>query len=253
MSPAGAPLLCHGSWLPVLDFHGHGPPTGQPLHPDEICLCPCPQHQAQTPGCKFALGQKCSHSPRRIITLSGRDVLEGKKVFLWFGNTLHLVQVWCGDGCVPIYTHCGNFIWREPARTGFHLTAKDLFGFLCWKLCFSRGVGWGEPDGPMNIVVMDKSRGGTVKPAECKQPPTPCWQRSLKRSVRVASLVLRQSARGFTRPPLALMCRIPSISAARFAPHPPPDLRKWKAAFLMGNPFPSGRAISCRWSLSVST
>lgn len=28
----------------------------------------------------------------------------------------------------------------------------------------------GEPDGPMNIVVMDKSWGGAAKPAECKQP-----------------------------------------------------------------------------------
>jgi len=145
----------------------------------------------------------------------------GEKVLLWFGNTPHLVQVWSGDDCVPIYKHCRNFIWREPARTGFSLTAKDLFGFLCWKLCFSRGVGWGEPDGPMNIVVMDKSRGGTVKPAECKQPPTPRWQHSLKYSACVASPVLRQSARGLARPPLTLMCRIPSISAARFSPRSP--------------------------------
>lgn len=158
----------------------------------------------------------------------------------------HLVQISYGDGCISIYIHCRNLIWQEPARTGLHLTAKGLFGFLCWKLWFSRAVGWGEPDGPMDIVVMDKSRGGTVKPAECKQPPTACWQCRLKRWARFASPVLRQSTHGFTHPPLASVCRIPLISAAGFARCPPPELWKWKAAFHMGDPFLSGRVISFR-------
>lgn len=92
--------------------------------------------------------------------------------------------------------------------------------------------------------------GGTVKPAECKQPPTPCWQCLLKSSVCIASPVLRQSIRRFVHLPLALMCRIPSISSARY---PPPDLWKWKGTFYMCDSFLGVRAISCRWSLFAGT
>lgn len=138
------------------------PQYGNQLNPGETCPCPHPQHQAGIPGCRFALGQKPSCSPRSIITPNGRDLLGEKRYvgFLKFWNALPFVQVQCGDSYIPIYKLCRNVIWWEPAWTGFRLTAKDLFGFLCWKLCLSRGVGWGEPDGPMNIVVMDKSRGG---------------------------------------------------------------------------------------------
>lgn len=101
--------------------------------------------------CSWAGMLSPSCSPRSIITSSSR---EKKRCFVILCRSDMGM-----NGCVPISKHCGNFIWRVPARGGFRWTAKDLFGLLCWNLCFSRGAGWGETDGPTNIVVLDKSHG----------------------------------------------------------------------------------------------
>lgn len=61
------------------------PQCGSRLNPAETCLCPCPEHRAQIPSCKSALGQKHSRSPRSIIP-SGRDMLEKKRGFLVLGT-----------------------------------------------------------------------------------------------------------------------------------------------------------------------
>lgn len=101
--------------------------------------------------CSWAGMLSPSCSPRSIITSSSR---EKKRCFVILCRSDMGM-----NGCVPIGKHRGNFIWRVPAQGGFRWTAKDLFGLLCWNLCFSRGVGWGETDGPTNIVVLDKSHG----------------------------------------------------------------------------------------------
>lgn len=82
----------------------------------------------------------------------------------------------------------------------------------------------GEPDGPMNIVVMDKSCGGAAKPAECKQPPTPRVLAALAGGFgarRLASAASKRSSIhaptfGFNvQNPLGLSSQIRPISSPR--------------------------------------
>lgn len=70
------------------------PQYGNQLNPGETCPCPRPQHWAGIPGCRFALGQKPSCSPRSIITPNGRDLLGEKRyvVFLNFGMHYNLCR-----------------------------------------------------------------------------------------------------------------------------------------------------------------
>lgn len=106
-SPATAPLLCHGYLMPLLLLHSHGPPTQQPLHPDETY-----PRQARIPGCKFALGQECS-AQAAAQGASLPQAVGKRKGVLWFCAGLIWGWMAVSPSVNTVGTSSGAFLHEE--------------------------------------------------------------------------------------------------------------------------------------------